>query len=81
MPRYFFHIRDRELLIRDEEGIELEDADAARKEAERSMVDSLNDAMLTGEDLLHQLVEVTDAQGSMLFSVEFRKVLWRKDGP
>jgi hypothetical protein len=33
MPRYFFHIRDRELLIRDEEGIELEDAEAERGRA------------------------------------------------
>jgi hypothetical protein len=52
-----------------------------RSEAERSVIDSLNDARLTGEDLLHQVVEVSDADGSLLFSVEFRKVLWRKDGP
>jgi hypothetical protein len=81
VPRYFFHIRDRELLISDEEGIELPDAEAARNEAERAVVDSLKDALLTGDDILHQVVEVTDADGSMLFSVEFRKVLWTKDGP
>ena len=33
MPRYFFHLRDDEELIRDEEGADLPDLAAARKEA------------------------------------------------
>jgi hypothetical protein len=39
MPRYFFDIRDGEELVRDDEGMELPDLEAAFREAARSLAD------------------------------------------
>lgn len=66
MPRYFFHIRDHDLLIADEEGLVLATLAAARHEAHLAAIDMLRDAELEGDDISHQLIELTDETGNIV---------------
>ena len=60
MPRYFFHIRDDDNLIRDEEGTELPDLSAARKEAALSAQEVLLEAGGSAEPWDHCEIEIWD---------------------
>lgn len=72
MPRYFFHYRTDDELIRDTDGRELENLDAAEHSAAelgRAIVDK---AASTGEDTrLPRSIEITDAKGQDLLYVVF----------
>jgi hypothetical protein len=48
MPRYHFHIRENGRLIRDEEGQELPDKDAVRKEAVETGASIARDVFMSG---------------------------------
>jgi Domain of unknown function (DUF6894) len=48
MPRYHFHIRENDRLIRDEEGQEFPDSEAARKEALETGASIARDAFMSG---------------------------------
>jgi hypothetical protein len=69
MPRFFFHIRDHDRLIVDDEGLELPDVKAAVREAKASIADMQADAVLEGTDIDHQVIEVTDAGGQFLAAI------------
>ena len=77
MPRYYFHVREGSTLNRDEEGQELPNAEAARREAV-----SVNREML-GENLLHggaldgRTVEIADETGHVVDVVNARDVLFK----
>jgi hypothetical protein len=72
MPRYFFHVRDRDRLTSDEAGLELPDPASARAEAEAGARDMLEDALLAGEDISNQVIEVFDGVGNLVERVELR---------
>ena len=57
MPRYFFHVRDRDRLTSDEDGLELPDPASAHAEAEAGARDMLEDALLAGEDISNQVID------------------------
>jgi hypothetical protein len=59
MPLYFFHIRDHARRIVDEEGFDLPDTEAAMHEAQLGAVDMLREALLEGEDIRHQVIEIS----------------------
>jgi hypothetical protein len=63
MSRYFFHIRDRDALVVDEEGIELASLEMAREEAAKSVRDLRSEADFAGENIDHQIIEVADGKG------------------
>jgi hypothetical protein len=65
MPRYFFDGRDGLELIRDEEGIELEDIQAARNEATRGLADLTRD-VLPGSERRELAIEVRDEANAAL---------------
>ena len=69
MPRYHFHIRDHDRLIVDEEGLDFPHDDAALNEANLSAAAMLRDALEDGDDVSHQVIEVTDASGRVLARV------------
>lgn len=69
MPRYFFHIRDHDRLIVDEEGLEFPDMERARAEGEAGALDLLRDALLDGQDIGHQVIEITSSEGELLQKV------------
>ena len=72
MPRYYFHYRTDDELVRDNEGLELEDLNEAEHNAAelgRAIVDR---ALSKGEDpQLPRSIEITDAGGHDLLYVVF----------
>jgi hypothetical protein len=62
MTTYFFHIRDDDRLIRDEEGLDLPNVAAARKEAALSAHNLVAEAIGTDEPLDHVAIEIWDDQ-------------------
>jgi hypothetical protein len=73
MPRYFFHTRDGEETIVDDDGVEFDSIAAAKAEAARGLADMARDLLPLCEarDLA---VEVQDEQRNPLFrtSLKFR---------
>ena len=72
MPRYFFHYRTDEELIRDHDGSDLADLDAAEQRAAqlgKAIVDRL--AGEGGEIDAPRSIEITDADGNELLFVVF----------
>ncbi|MDV3251478.1 hypothetical protein DevBK_09070 [Devosia sp. BK] len=72
LPRYFFHYRTDEELIRDEAGSELADLDAAETQAAemgKAIIERL--AGQGGETKLPRTIEITDAGGEELLYVVF----------
>lgn len=72
MPRYFFHYRTDEELIRDNDGSDLADLDAAEQRAAqlgKAIVDRL--AGEGGEIDAPRSIEITDADGNELLFVVF----------
>ena len=74
MARYYFHIRDHERLIVDEEGLELESLEDAIAEARRDASSMLTDGRASGEELSYQVMEVTGEDGTLLATVPFADV-------
>jgi hypothetical protein len=68
MPRYFFHVKYKAKTIRDEEGMDLRDLDAAREEAEASARQITNDRLLFGELVEDEAFVVTDEQGETVLT-------------
>jgi hypothetical protein len=76
MPmRYFFNIRDRELLISDEEGTELANLAAARAEARLSARDLAMDDLRGGRAVAPLAIEITDGSGAVLETLQVRDVM------
>ena len=69
MARYFFHLSGA-LEIRDREGSELPDLDAAKCEAVQLIAQTLCDQPRSFWDADHYRVTATDDQGLVLFTVE-----------
>ncbi|PXA88380.1 hypothetical protein DMC47_30220 [Nostoc sp. 3335mG] len=72
MPRFFFHYRTDDELIRDEDGSELADLAAAEHQAAeigKAIVDKL--AGEGGETRVPRTIEITDASGEELLYVVF----------
>jgi hypothetical protein len=74
MPLFFFHIQkpDNEL-IKDDEGIELEDIEAARSEAIHAARDLLGEAAREGRDDRKKKFVITNDQGEEVLSVHFEE--------
>ena len=75
MPHYYFHIRSSTGLIRDPEGAELPDLEAALLEAKRSARELLADLLKADAVLDGQVFEISDADGLVLARMPFRSVL------
>lgn len=71
MARYFFHLRDGDTLLQDdEEGEELPSLDAVRLYAVESARELLNEAALGGKaGSLHQQIEVVDMLGHTVLTM------------
>lgn len=70
MPRFFFHVYD-EALVKDEDGIELADATAARLAALAGARALMCDQLKTGRLSLHHRIEVVDETGARVLSLPF----------
>ena len=82
MPRYFFHYRTDDELIRDTDGSELPDLDAAEHNAAALGKAIVDRAASTGGDTrVPRSIEITDASGEELLYVVFWAGPKVGDGP
>jgi hypothetical protein len=78
MPRFYFDIWDNNGPIRDEEGLDLADVDAAQKEAALSLLDMIKEMRPTTES--HSLeVEVLDDKRSSILKATIHFDVTRVD--
>lgn len=77
MPIYFFHIRDGDTVILDEEGAEFADTVAASEEARASASDLASELVREGHYSLSSQVELTDEDGAVLFIVPLKLFISR----
>jgi hypothetical protein len=75
LPRYFLHLREKDLDCQDEEGVLLIDdseAMAAARAGARSLVaEAVMEALAIG----HERIDVVDADGRLVGSVTLREVI------
>lgn len=76
MARFFFHVRDGADLSRDEEGQDLPDIEAARREAVNSNREMLGERILHGGALNHRQIEIADETGRIVGVVRSADVLF-----
>ena len=82
MPRYFFHYRTDDELIRDTDGSDLPDLDAAEHNAAELARAIVDRAASTGDDTrTPRSIEITDASGEELLYVVFWAGPKLGDGP
>ena len=76
MPRYYRHIRQGDQLIRDPEGIELSNLDAAHAETLDEIRDLLAESVRRGrDDWLHDAIVIMDENGLELMTIPFVEAL------
>jgi hypothetical protein len=75
VPRYYFHICDAEGMSRDEEGSDLPDIDAARREAKASARDLITQYMKNRAPVTGQKLQIVDETGEVLEIMDLRDVL------
>lgn len=71
MARYYFHMRDANGRIRDEEGVDLPDIEAARAEAMRGARSIIGHDVLAGRLDLSGAIEVVDEAGQEIHALAF----------
>ena len=74
MPRFFFHVYD-DMVARDEEGVELPDAAAAKREAVRGARSLACEQVVNGRLHLGHRVEVEDSSGAHVATIAFRDII------
>ena len=75
MVVYYFHLQCGEQLIRDGEGLDLPDADAARKEALAGARQIWADAIKAGKSGIPDAFVIRDESGNDILSVPFDDAL------
>lgn len=75
MPQFFLHLHNGMGLVRDEEGSELPDLQAAREKAISGIRSILSDEVRTGRLSLAGRVEIVDAEGRSLAVIAFAEAI------
>jgi hypothetical protein len=79
MPRYYFHIALGAKTIRDEEGTELADIDAARSEALQDARAIMSEAIRQGYDVSGRSIRIADEAGKIILVVPFASAITNFD--
>ena len=72
MARYFFHLRDHESSIFDEEGVDLADLSAVQMTALKAARDTLSHDMKAGFIDLRYRIEVEDVEGTVVHTLPLK---------
>lgn len=75
MPTYFFHMRDGEYLIKDDEGSVFEDVETAAHELRASARDWALQIIRSGQKIDGQVMEMLDEQGNVRLSLPLRLIV------
>jgi hypothetical protein len=78
MERYFFHIRDGDILTRDDEGAVFPDLAAARDSLMAGIRDIVADHLSHGTKIGNRKFEITDARGNVLDVIACDSLLRRR---
>ena len=78
VPRYFFHIRQGDTTIPDDEGIDCESLDAVREEALQGAREIMSDAILGGELGENRTFVIKDSKGDTVHELPFQAAIARK---
>ncbi|MEY4707018.1 MAG: hypothetical protein RJB58_741 [Pseudomonadota bacterium] len=77
MPHYYFYVREGADLSRDEEGQDLPNVEAARREAISTSREMLGEKLLHGGSLNHRTIEIADETGRVVDVVGANDVLFQ----
>ena len=81
VPRYFIDTNDDDLFVADDEGLELLDAQAARKAAQAALPDMAQEKLPDGDDRTF-CASVRDEAGEVIYKVTLTlRGEWRADKP
>jgi hypothetical protein len=80
VPRFFFHVFD-DLVARDDEGLDLADAEAARGAALAGARAMICDQVRNGRLTLHYWVEVEDEDGAPVLTLAFADAVTIEPAP
>jgi hypothetical protein len=72
MPQFYFHIREQDSFIPDEEGLMLRDLKEARQEALDSCFDLVRERMDRHHRVNGLRIDIADASGTIIDSVNLR---------
>ena len=75
MPAYYFHVRDHGVLLRDPNGLELPNLEAAREELKRLVLSVLREEQFEGQLSVHREFQVEDEAGSVVLLIPFQLAL------
>jgi hypothetical protein len=75
LPRYFLHLREKELDCRDEEGVLLLDDGEAMAAARAGARSLAADAVMEAQAIGHERIDVVDGDGRFVGSVTLREVI------
>jgi hypothetical protein len=75
MGRYYFHLKDGDEMIPDEDGTELQDVAAATREALRSARELLADAIKAGKPKIYDAFVIADEAGRTVEVLPFAALL------
>lgn len=81
MPHFFFHVRNSEGFLEDEEGEELADLDAARAVAVTAVRSIISDESKGGLIDLRGRIEVSDESGRPVLALPFSEAVSVRTGP
>ena len=71
MPRFYLHICNGDGFTEDEDGVELPNLEAARREAIKGLRDVMSAEMMSGELNMASFIEIEDEQHLLLHTVQF----------
>ncbi len=71
MPRFYLHVCDGKLFAEDEEGVELHDIEAARRQAIVGLRDIMSAEMKDGQINMAAFVEIEDENHQLVMTVPF----------
>jgi hypothetical protein len=75
MPRYYFHVKEPDGIINDEEGIDFETLDEVKKEAVTAAREVVSDLVLSGGEIGDKAFVVEDETGETVLTYPFRLAL------
>jgi hypothetical protein len=75
MTRFYFHLREVDQLVIDDDGIELPDTSAALREAQLAARELLANAIKEGKDRVPEAFVIADEQGREIASVSLAAML------
>jgi len=75
MPRFFFHVRDRDQLTEGPEGIDFPDLEAAQADAWIAVRNVLVEQLASDSTISNQQLKICDEAGQLLATVSFRDAI------